>query len=387
MSLEQSSELPIGAGKREAKMERIPAVEVKNEVAWVNPHIHAPFDVEEGKPTKLGIFATTHEESKDTTVEGVVGHGRSAILGQVIFEDDKGEKYRDVDIKGLGSLTYWDGGLLVNPVHEVREGVVRGILDYAIALKDASMAEAFSSSGIRTYRVIAITKLKEIVTNFTRNEPQEKISIEEAKKLLILPLSSDPALEIRAFGTRERIADLSIVDPKYKTPTRNSFEDARLMVSQELEIPEQEFTPIEYVKWFANTLGENVARMHTLGFAHGYLTRHNITLDCRIIDLDSVERPRGYPEESDLSEIIDAVKASPHGFDGIDEHLFERFEGKPKTTYAKDMFTAIVALHKLHEFAPVKNKISFEEIMELFRQSYMDVLQEPFLEHLRREVD
>ena len=60
------------------------------------------------------------------------------------------------------------------------------------------------------------------------------------------------------------------------------------MVAQELGRDPNEFNEWEYLRWFSRTLAENVARMHKAGFIHGYLTGHNITLDCRIVDLDSV---------------------------------------------------------------------------------------------------
>lgn len=374
MGIESPRELPIGAGKRElTSAERVPAVEVANEVGWVNPHIQAPFDIKEGEPTKLGLFVTTHKESRDLTVEGVVGHGRSAILGHMIFEDNEGRKYRDVDIKGLGNLTYWGRAPFVEAVRVTSEGVVRGILDYPVALKDAMMAEEFLSNGIRTYRVVAITKLKEIVTNLTRKEPQEKISIEEAKKRKMLKSDSEPALAIRAFGTHERIADLFIIDPRYKVQARNSFEDARRMVSQELGISEKDFTAEEYLRWFAKTIGENIGRIHKLGFAHGYLTKHNITLDCRLVDLDSVERPKGYPKETELSEIIDAAKAQDYNFES---QFLDQYEHKARSTYAKDMFTAMASLSQLRGHIPRKKDVPMNEMVELFRQSYIKALHE-----------
>ena len=69
------------------------------------------------------------------------------------------------------------------------------------------------------------------------------------------------------------------------------------MVSQELGY-KRTITDKEYFEWFAKTLGENVGIMHRNGWTHRYLSSHNVTLDCRIVDLDSVgydlsERERG----------------------------------------------------------------------------------------------
>jgi hypothetical protein len=46
------------------------------------------------------------------------------------------------------------------------------------------------------------------------------------------------------------------------------------------------------MEWFAKTLGKNIGLMHSNGWAHGnpyiYSTPSNVTLDCRIVDLDTV---------------------------------------------------------------------------------------------------
>ena|SRR3989344_2830880 len=56
----------------------------------------------------------------------------------------------------------------------------------------------------------------------------------------------------------------------------------------------------DYFDWFTKTMAVNVARMHNKNWVHGYLTPHNITLDARIVDLDSVET---------MSEVKQRVRA------------------------------------------------------------------------------
>jgi hypothetical protein len=52
---------------------------------------------------------------------------------------------------------------------------------------------------------------------------------------------------------------------------------------------------LEYLKWFAKTLGYNIGLMHKNGFEHHYIDGgHNVTLDCRIVDLDGI-RPLDAP--------------------------------------------------------------------------------------------
>ncbi|MDP2947869.1 MAG: hypothetical protein Q8N88_07170 [Nanoarchaeota archaeon] len=60
------------------------------------------------------------------------------------------------------------------------------------------------------------------------------------------------------------------------------------MVAQELGKDPKEFSKQEYLEWLADTVGQQVGRMHKNGWYHSYLLTHNITLDGKITDLDSV---------------------------------------------------------------------------------------------------
>jgi len=54
----------------------------------------------------------------------------------------------------------------------------------------------------------------------------------------------------------------------------------------------------EYLDWFTRTLARQVAAMHSKGWSHANLSEHNITLDCRIKDLESINGIRGYAHPS-----------------------------------------------------------------------------------------
>lgn len=41
--------------------DRLPLVEVSNEVIWTNPEIRTPFNMKEGASTKLGIFVSNEK--------------------------------------------------------------------------------------------------------------------------------------------------------------------------------------------------------------------------------------------------------------------------------------------------------------------------------------
>lgn len=298
MALEDASKglpsfrrLPTGTGgKKLANAERIPVVEVDNEVIYVNPAFpKLPFVIKLGQPTNLALFADQSNTktkwfnwlNKPRTAEGAPTHNRSLILAHAIYKDTEGRLYGTMDEKGSGYVVKGVSRMSVLPIKKgtALQGML-GILERGAAETDASIAEYFISSGIRTYRIVAITKLKELINNGKR------YSIDEAKREGIIPNESEPVISIRAFGTRNRIDDIS--------SRPDSFEDARLMVAQELRRDPVGFGKPEYFRWFANTLAENVARMHKAGFVHKFLSSHNLTLDCRIVDLDGVHRGSKY---------------------------------------------------------------------------------------------
>ena len=138
------------------------------------------------------------------------------------------------------------------------------------------MSEFFIKQGLRTHRALAIIRLDEIVV-----ENGEKISVSKARKFGYIKYTTEPVIEVRAFGTKARIADAK---------DQVLSEDAKHIVAQELGKDPYNFSKEDYVQWFAQTLGKQVAIIHNAGFIHGYLTDHNITLDCRIVDLDSVKK-------------------------------------------------------------------------------------------------
>ena len=206
-------------------------------------------------------------------------------MGEVIFRDKEGNLYRDVDAKGIGHLRRHSRGLgyRVAPVEGGGEGPwrVKGLLESGYAHTDRYNSEMLIENGIRTYRTVAIVELKELIVE------GKKITVKEARKTGLIPIDFVPVVAIRAYpGTRERIES----GPAPQERRETALGDAATLVAQELGKDPEEFSAHEYLTWFAETLGRQVAKLRKLGLHHGYITPHNTTLDCRIIDLDSVAR-------------------------------------------------------------------------------------------------
>ncbi len=216
-------------------------------------------------------------------------HFRSSQLGHVLFRDKESRLYRDVDLKGIGNIepgssisSYPYRVGLVDPIRGL-VGRTEGILNREFAENDITMAENFLKWGIRTYRAIGLIKLNEII-----DQSGNKISVKEAKEKGLLKYRDEPVVEIRAFGSRSRIQDIPYEYEKEKN--RNMLlNDAKIMVAQELGVDGNKFSDEKYVAWMLEVMAQNIARIHSRGLIHGYLTDHNITLDGRIVDLDSVE--------------------------------------------------------------------------------------------------
>lgn len=330
--------LPLGIGGRELKEGslELPAIHVDNEVLWVNEDMELPFKIEKGKPTNVvGFFTSAPEKNKKPIIKFEVhpSHKRSALISRVIFKDKQGNLYRDVDQKGGG---YVRDAIVKEPVviDESDESTFSasgpfGLCNLRCAILDKGMSEKFLKYGIRTYRVVAIVKLKKII-----DETGNKITIKEAREKKFLRPIDNPVIEIRAYGTKMRIVD---ANNNYKF-----LEDGIRLVAQELGIDNESFTAPDYYNWFCVTLGKQVAKMHKNGYAHCYLSEHNITLDCRIVDLDSLIDFRNGKKFRKMTQRDkkDAVRSLELLFACI-RFYSAKYEHKnifPKEKFTKEMF-------------------------------------------------
>lgn len=99
-NFEEKKQFPTGTGEQfleKRKELRLPAVEVKNTVIWVNPAFReAPFKLKQGTQSPLGIFFTprpeaySDEEIRNSFVMPEDDIGRSGLLGEVVFRDREG---------------------------------------------------------------------------------------------------------------------------------------------------------------------------------------------------------------------------------------------------------------------------------------------------------
>lgn len=283
-------EPPVGIGGEKLKEERetLPMVDVKNSVEWVDSNVEMPFNIAVGQKVDFPLFLSSNPQKKERTypLEVEEDHGRSGILARVVFKDNEGRMYRDVDLKGMGYVSYpEDGeGPIVDKVSITSRirGRAEGIQPLGRALHDLRRTQLFIDLGVRTQRILALIKLKEIV-----DDKGNKLSVSQARQRKLINAGEEdvPVVTMRAFGVRSRMSEIANQEEE---KAGLKLEDARLFVAQENGLNTEGFGYDEYSKWMAKTIAVDVARIHGNGWVHGFLTDHNITLDGRIIDLDSV---------------------------------------------------------------------------------------------------
>jgi hypothetical protein len=305
--------------------EVLPARRIRNTTLWVNNDFPL-FRLKVGEKAPIALFFAPEtkevsdedrEKSLIARLEVLPGHRRSGIIGRVYFQDEQGRLYRDIDIKGAGYI-YPDpfpekmrfGSIMITGAG------VSGLENREDAEKDRDFSEKFVNAGIRSTRVIAIIQPYEII-----DIKGNTVSIDEAKKIGIIPERYEPVLTVRAFGVKTRVNE-----PMERSRKFFFLDDARKFVAFELNKNIDEFSFKDYMEWFAETLGKNIGLMHSNGWAHGnlwtgYANPSNVTLDCRIVDLDTVRDRTSEPQS-----FLEYSRQDPGDAEMIIRQLYEDLE-------------------------------------------------------------
>ena len=266
--------------------EKIPAIELNNTVEWVNPAFEGtlPFDLRVGESTRLALFFdATNDREPDFDLGVRRGHYRSGDVGKVFFNSNDGKTYRDLDLKGCGLLQKPPNPLEPEQWRQQRRSTYDylGLLDKYDAMHDSTISELLNKEGVRTHRSIAVFRLHELPVYGRGTE-----TIYKLEKNDLLREGIEPVIQMRAFGTKTRLGEIGDQITMSNENAAVKIHDALKLLSAEMK--QGPLTIEEYLEWFARTLGQNVGLMHKLGYCHEYLNELNITLDCRIVDFDSV---------------------------------------------------------------------------------------------------
>lgn len=259
--------------------EFFPAIEVDNRVLWVNPNIYLPFNIKSEFRTDLGVFVVNCSEIKPRLHLGFDNiHHRAGYLGEIAIADRNGTVYHDLDLKGVGYVTNPKGRDYLS-VYQIRprgDNDTWGTWRREKLEREIKITEDLICEGVRTYRIAIAIELKEIAL------PEGKtITVGQAKDLGMMNKDETPVIGLRVYRDRDRIRHK-------ENDLVSSFTRAKKIIEKELG---SELTWEQYCLWFAQTLGQNLAKIHKSGYWHGWVSDHNVTRVCEIIDF-------GYSEGS-----------------------------------------------------------------------------------------
>lgn len=245
-----------------------------NQVVWINPLFrgHLPLALlKSGRrrtDSPLGVFS--QPDSKGLKLVQFANKGspdlctssRSAFVASpIVFSDNRGNKYHWLNLKGCGRADLAREGrgiqLYLPGVHVPEYG----IFETAYARHARRASQELLKAGVRIVPDLAHIRLHEHRAY-------------ESREMTSFPI--DATLVVRAFGCRGRVVDI----------------DNRRLLQEAIKVVRKEngynMSRNDYAEWFAETLADSLATMHSHGWIHGFLTDHNITLDARLNDFDSM---------------------------------------------------------------------------------------------------
>ena len=291
------------------------AVSVKNTVIYVNRDLNTPslkFDV--GKPVDLACQVAMGERKNkpDRIIWVRPGHERSAIItANAQITDGDSTTYNYLDEKGIGNLEYIER-TRKNQYHGYMKPVKsypdRGYQDKTWGAatktwieKDLEMGNKLKKLNVRIVPLVAVAKIEEVV------DPNGKIiTIDEAKNSGYMAKETEPVVIFRAWITPYRLADVAYnpeieIDYSEKDlERRRALQDMKNDTSIPADVRSSILDIMSYLSWLAGSIGGDLGKMHAHKMTHGSLRAlHNITLDGRFVDLDSMV------ENSDQEKIDD----------------------------------------------------------------------------------
>jgi len=290
---------------------------VAHEVESINK-VDFPEVAELVKNAEIPLFfrmykVVPRDKSFGITVDGEETHFRTGKIRNTFVTDRNGLRWI-ISAKGMGlldshsedmlDLNYDD--LTVRHWHREtsdgkRDPKVWGLNDMASIRHAEKYYEIFEKLGIRVTKFIASARLKSLIIGDTTVPVQNipRISAEEDEAFMRSPPSSrreiplthslpenfDPGIEIDAFRIKTRLDQIhEATQMKDSSYIRTNVEKAITLISEEPGMSNMSVE--EYLNWFVKKIGEDLGTMHGAGHVHGSL-HSNITLDCRITDLDS----------------------------------------------------------------------------------------------------
>lgn len=294
-------------------LQPLSAQSVANEVTYVNPDLdYSGLDFKVGRVSNI-VYQVALGKSRKTPDRIVYARpGTSFLLRAVLLSgnsditDKNGTRYRYLDVKGTGNIDVVDRqrpsvkesrySRFLRPIPNYPAGAYSektwGQATKSWIEIDIRMMKKFQELGIKTIPIPSAVRLDEVL-----DKDGNKISIEEARKQGYINSATEPYQVFRAYVTPFRLHEIAY-NPEFEyqmglDTTQKDIEVKRAVLRSAME--DVGIESVEgYLEWLASEVGLGLGTMHKNGIGHGYLGGlHNITLDGRFMDLDSVIMSKG----------------------------------------------------------------------------------------------
>lgn len=282
----------------------LPARFVQSSITWQNDNPSFTHIIQEiASQPQPGIFLTP-EEPGDIRVGVRWKLNRHAIRSSEVFRDKHGMVYRDVDVKGSGFVGGIPMGVL--PVQLPRsesDMEIRGLLHQDVADNERLLYDDLSRiQGLRLGHVVAQVELYELINRNGELTPRGDFSSE----LYLNVERVKPSQITRVMGVASRVNTLPFSErnPSYIRFGKEVLDDAISLVELELGT---RLSPQDYTAWFIDTLATQLAIFHKNDCSpdwrfQNHAGTHNVTLDCRCVDLSRCETPGSLARHAEKAE-------------------------------------------------------------------------------------
>lgn len=278
---------------------RFLTVPVSNEVTDINPEFQKQLDLDVGQSSGL-VRLWSEEEERGVLLGAEARHNRTANIDNTFVTDSQGLRWGDIDIKspGLTEIGVGDDDVQLFPWErmpetEFAEAKIWGGNDLESARHAFRYQHILEHLGVRTYKSLFVTKLNEWMYH-GKKVPISQIPVVPRDAEVKghedgIPDGFSLAAEVRACRTKTRMQ--SILETR--TGVQESVEKIKREIDRARELVSEEMglstlSVEDYLDWFVTSYGRNLGIMHAAGLTHRFMHAGNITLDCRIVDLDSV---------------------------------------------------------------------------------------------------
>jgi len=276
-------------------------VPVSNEVTDINPEFQKQLDIDVGQSSGL-VRLWSGEEERGILLGAETRHNRVANIDNTFVIDSHGLRWEDIDIKspGLTEIGVGDNELQLFPWErmpetEFVEARIWGGNELTSARRAFRYQQILEHLGVRTYKSLFVTKLNEWMYH-GKKVPISQIPVvprdAEAKGHEDgIPDGFSLAAEVRACRTKTRmqaISEREVLTEGNRVYIQKEIDRARVLVAEERGLANVSVP--DYIDWFIDSYGRNLGLMHAAGLVHSFMHPGNITLDCRILDLDSMQK-------------------------------------------------------------------------------------------------